>query len=139
MDRVIYNGTFYSQVELPNYSGLLNENIEFGFKENSNEDFFGMDIDAFFTMTDLNNNKTFVVLKSQSRFVIQKGLDFTDNDAYEIIKHSIVALKSYRDKGYENISSNLERIPILTKIDLTKDVLKLMKSYFDWKTRAKLN
>ena len=129
MRPVRYIITFYSPTTLPNSSGLHQEAIIFEFEEKIDGEFIGMYVDVVLTLTEMDTGKITEVLRTQSQFEIIPNQDFNDNDAYEMIKHSIMAIKSYDKAQSANLKSQMERIPIEEKEAYRNDINSLLNWY----------
>ena len=113
MNTVEYKGTFYSEPELPAFTGLLNDILELKYNCQGNNRNMSFDIDAWLVCTELNGDSRFEVLKSQSKYEITLNSPFTVDELYTLVCNATENLKAFKQAD-ENMKIQLQRVPLPT-------------------------
>lgn len=108
-EKIEYLITYYSDVKLPNTTGLFTKTIKSGFKYQKEGESACIYIGLLYLFK--KDGIDYEILQAESRFSI-KDSTLTLNDLYEAYCHSIKALKEFPKAKQFQIDRDLKGLPI---------------------------
>jgi hypothetical protein len=108
-----YAGTFYSNVNAPSFTGLLQNTIEVHWSCTKHNNDVLLDLDIWVVQLEFNGEKRFEVIKSQSKYKIPLTTKITPLLAYSFVYHATEALKNMKPISAEDYRDFLSWVSVV--------------------------
>jgi len=95
VQNVTYKGTFFSEIKIPAFKGLLEKEMENNFHVTNTDKTLHFKITNTWNLKEFPNGKIFEIVKSESTFDIQTDGSISVEDMYELYVESIGYLRNY--------------------------------------------